>query len=141
MTKALNLSCLLEKLPAKETVIGMSQFLQQSSRDCMSQGKQQLHILGLEDLITNETLNLKEILNRGLNFCLAPLKLNLTDILVDFRKFERILKWREFFAQEDGTTLQVDWEPKIFHNKEKAEVPTTRPSNGLTNTFIARKPL
>ena len=73
-----------------------------------------------------------KVLNRGLNFCVAPLKLNLTEILVDFRKFERKLRWREFWADKEGFCESRDWIPDIFP-KEKTAMPTTRPSTGLSN--------
>ena len=33
------------------------------------------------------------LLNRGLNFGITPLKLNLTQVLVDFKRFERTMLW------------------------------------------------
>ena len=34
---------------------------------------------------------MEKLLNRGLNFCVAPLKLNLTEVLVNWQKFEQKL--------------------------------------------------
>jgi hypothetical protein len=42
----------------------------------------------------NLTPAMETILNRGLNFCVTPLTLNLTNVLVDYRKFERSIKWK-----------------------------------------------
>ena len=33
---------------------------------------------------------MENILNRGLNFCINPIKLNLSELLVDYKKFEKI---------------------------------------------------
>ena len=55
---------------------------------------------------------MERVLNRGLNFCITPLKLNVTEVLVDFRKIERKLRWREFFADKNGNNPNTEWEPK-----------------------------
>ena len=83
------------------------------------------------------TLDMIKVLNRGLNFCVAPLKLNLTEILVDFRKFERKLRWREFWADEEGNIENSEWKPEIFP-KNKTTFPTTRASTGLSNFIRPR---
>jgi hypothetical protein len=72
------------------------------------------------------------VLNRGLNFCINPLKLNLTEILVDYRKFERKLRWKEFFSDNDELQTN-EWTPGVFP-KEKTNLPNKN-SKGL-NTFI-----
>jgi hypothetical protein len=38
------------------------------------------------------TEGMTRILNRGLNFCITPISLNITEVLVDYRKFERKMK-------------------------------------------------
>ena len=43
------------------------------------------------------TDSMEKVLNRGLKFCITPLKLDITQILVDYRKFERTMVWREFW--------------------------------------------
>ena len=57
-----------------------------------------------------------KILNRGLNFCITPLKLNITDILVEYPKFERKMKWKEFWSEQDQT--DINYKPELFP-KEK----------------------
>ena len=48
-----------------------------------------------------------KLLNRGLNFSILPLKLDITQILVDYRKFERSVIWHEFwFARETQNEFQ-----------------------------------
>ena len=43
----------------------------------------------------NEQMN--KLLNRGLNFAILPLKLDITQVLVDFKRFERSTIWHEFW--------------------------------------------
>jgi hypothetical protein len=43
--------------------------------------------------------SMTKVLSRGLNFCINPKKFKTTEMLVDYRKFERKLKWKEFFCR------------------------------------------
>ena len=45
--------------------------------------------------------NMEKVLNRGLNFALMPLKLDITQVLVDFNKFERTMLWKEFWYEHE----------------------------------------
>ena len=46
---------------------------------------------------------MNSLLNKGLNFCILPLKLDLTEVLVDFNKFERKMVWKEYlYGKEDN---------------------------------------
>lgn len=38
-----------------------------------------------------------KVLNRGLKFAITPLKLDITQILTDFRWFERTMVWKAFW--------------------------------------------
>jgi hypothetical protein len=63
---------------------------------------------------------MESILNRGLNFCVIPLTLNITNVLVDYRKFERSIKWKEFFANQNDDTdsdIEPSWK-KTFSQKK-----------------------
>ena len=44
---------------------------------------------------------MENLLNRGLNFAITPLKLNLTQVLVDFGKFQRRNLWQEFWSNKE----------------------------------------
>ena len=77
------------------------------------------------------TEGMTKILNRGLNFCITPLKLNITEILVDYRKFERKMRWKEFWSEEDQTVKS--YRPEIFP-KEKYNLPPSTSKN--LKTFI-----
>ena len=54
---------------------------------------------------------MENLLNRGFNFAILPLKLDLTQVLVDFKRFERSVIWHEYFHgyENDG-----DARKKIF---------------------------
>ena len=41
------------------------------------------------------------VLNRGLNFCILPMKLDITQVLVDWKRFERSMIWTEFWYGRD----------------------------------------
>merc|ERR1712129_467230 len=55
---------------------------------------------------SNITLSeaMENVLNRGLNFCVMPNKLDLTQVLMEFRKFERTMIWQEFWYGTDTET-------------------------------------
>ena len=42
------------------------------------------------------TQAMENLLNRGFNFSILPLKLDLTQVLVDFKRFERSVIWQEY---------------------------------------------
>jgi hypothetical protein len=76
--------------------------------------KQKLSIVfNYSSIILTEPM--ERVLNRGLNFCVQPLKLDLTQVLVDFRYFERSMIWMEFFYdREQGPS---EYKP-IFKSKK-----------------------
>jgi hypothetical protein len=76
------------------------------------------------------TKAMTKFMSRGLNFCINPKKFNMTELLVDVRKFERKLKWKEFFTDDDDTQIN-EWTPEIFP-KEKNNLPA-KSSKGLNN--------
>ena len=56
-------------------------------------------------------------------------------VLVDFRKFERKMKWIEYWANQEN---KEEMEFEIF-KKEKSNLPTTESSKTLTNFLIGVK--
>ena len=65
---------------------------------------------------------MEKVLNRGLNFSITPLKLNLTQVLVDYARFERTMLWKEFWADAP----QVDYQQPIF-KQVKTNLPKKHP--------------
>ena len=57
------------------------------------------------------TDDMKELLNMGLNFAILPLKLDITQVLVDFKKYERSLVWKEFWFGKEQDEI---YSPLIF---------------------------
>ena len=56
------------------------------------------------------------LLNRGLNFAILPLKLDLTQVLVDFKRFERSIIWHEFWY---GSENKEPYSPPIFRLQKR----------------------
>ena len=48
--------------------------------------------------------DMENVLNKGLNFAILPLKLDLTQVLTDFKRFERTMIWKEFWHNRDTTS-------------------------------------
>ena len=57
------------------------------------------------------TQPMKTLLNRGFNYAILPFKLDLTQVLVDFKRFERSVIWHEYFH---GYESDGDAKKKIF---------------------------
>ena len=56
------------------------------------------------------------LLNRGLNFAILPLKMDLTQVLVDFKRFERMSIWHEFWYNREQ---YKNYNPPIFKNQKR----------------------
>ena len=56
-------------------------------------------IFNYSNIVLTEAMN--NVLNRGLNFCILPIKLDITQVLVEFRQFERSTVWQEFWYGRD----------------------------------------
>ena len=73
---------------------------------------------------------MKSLLNLGLNFSVLPNKLDLTQVLVDFRRFERSALWKEFWYNHENNT---EYQPPIFkankYNIPKNHKNAQRPDN------------
>ena len=95
--------------------------------------KQMTAIYNYSNLVLTNSMS--RILNRGLNFCVTPTNLNVTEMLVDYRKFERKMKWKEFFSDKETEDQVVV--PVVFP-KEKSNLP---PKGGapLNNFLIGVK--
>ena len=78
-------------------------------------------------LITDD---MQKLLNRGLNFCIKPLKINLSSILTDFKRFKRKMLWHEYFYGED----KVDYKAPLFKT-EKTNVPRNHPQPRALEVF------
>ena len=61
------------------------------------------------------TESMEKVLNRGLKFAILPLKLDITQVLTDFQRFERTILWKEFWFGKDSDEPKV---PLIFKRKK-----------------------
>ena len=75
---------------------------------------------------------MEKVLNRGLNFCVMPIKLDITQILVEFKQFERTIVWQEFWY---GTEKSEAPNRRIFKTK-KHNFPRGHKSPAGIKTFL-----
>ena len=58
-------------------------------------------VFNISTLKLNESM--EKVFARGLNFSVLPGKLDITQVLVDWKRFERAMKWKEWwFGKEHG---------------------------------------
>ena len=74
-------------------------------------------VFNYSDIVMTEAM--LKLLNRGLNFSILPFKLDITQTLVEYRKFERAIIWYEFFF---GNETDSDIKEHIFRT-EKTNMP------------------
>ena len=62
--------------------------------------KQTLNIVfNYSEIILSSAMS--AVLNRGLNFCILPNQIDITQVLVDWKRFERTMIWIEFWYNRD----------------------------------------
>ena len=76
--------------------------------------------------------DMENLLNRGLNFSVMPEKLNLAQVLVDFKKFERSMLWTEFWAGKPKDHYQ----PPLFKT-QKMNLPRKHPTPAALKVMLA----
>jgi len=77
------------------------------------------------------TEGMEKVLNRGLNFAIMPLKLNITQVLVNFKKFERTTILREFWFGKDVEA----YTPPIFKSN-KSNLPAKHQTPNRVKVFL-----
>ena len=77
--------------------------------------KQQINVVFNYSKVTL-TKEMDQVLNLGLNFAILPKKLDITQVLCDFKKFERKIIWREFFSKKDD--IEDHYIPPIFKSRK-----------------------
>ena len=58
---------------------------------------------------------MEEVLNLGLNLAILPSKLDISQVLADFKRFERNMVWKEYFFKQDEDN---EYTPPIFNSKK-----------------------
>ena len=81
--------------------------------------KQHINVISNYSTVTLSNA-MEEVLNLGLNFAILPLKLDITQVLCDFKRFERTMIRREFFYGKDKENTN---KPPIFKS-QKTNLPT-----------------
>ena len=79
---------------------------------------------------------MEKVLNRGLKFCILPLKLDITQVLVDFNRFERTMIWHEFWH---GRETETEYVPSIFKTRKNNLPKNYKVPNGLKRFLGAVK--
>ena len=80
------------------------------------------------------TKGMIKVLNRGLKFSILPLKLDLTQTLTEFRRFERTMVWSEVWYGRDTEETYV---PPIFKQKKSNFPRNYRAPRGLQDYLAA----
>ena len=76
---------------------------------------------------------MEKLLNRGFKFAILPLKLDLTQVLVDYKRFERSMVWQEFwFGTPQGENT---YKPPLFKSK-KNNLPKNHKSHNCLKMFL-----
>ena len=75
---------------------------------------------------------MKSLLNRALNFSILPLKLDITQVLVDFNRFSRAVIWHEYWYGKDTDEA---YKKQIFKSK-KSNLPKNYSSPAGLKTFL-----
>ena len=74
-----------------------------------------------------------KLLNRGLNFIVLPYKLDITQTLVEFDRFERSIIWYEYwFGQE-----YLEEKEKSLYKSHKNNLPKNYTVPQGLNTFLS----
>ena len=79
---------------------------------------------------------MENVLRRGLNFTILPLKLDITQTLVEFKRFERSLIWHEFWFKRDD---QDKWDKPLFRTEKNNLPKNYTVPQGLKNVFMCSK--
>ena len=83
-------------------------------------------IFNYSNTVLTEPMN--KLLNRALNFAVLPLKLDITQVLVDFNRFSRTAIWTEYWHGRDP--LEKYSSPQFPHRKTNLPKKHNTP-NGL----------
>ena len=71
-----------------------------------------------------------KVLNKGLNFSILPKKIDNTQVLAEYKRFERTMTWKEYWSDEDNNS--VDTKKESIFKIEKHNFPRKyKTSNGM----------
>ena len=75
---------------------------------------------------------MKNLLGRAFNFAVLPLKLDITEVLVDFNKFARAAYWQEYWYNQER---EEEYEKPIFKS-HKSNLPNKHNTPKRLKTFL-----
>ena len=78
--------------------------------------KQQRINVVINESDTTLTESMEKVLSRGLKFAILPLQLDITQVLTEFKYFERTLVWKEFWF---GKYADETYTEPIFKQQKK----------------------
>ena len=79
---------------------------------------------------------MKSILNKGLNFAILPQEIDLTQVIVDHKRFQRSMIWKEYWFDKDTVAKPT---PPIFKLKKYNLPKSNKVPEGLKYYFGAIK--
>ena len=79
------------------------------------------------------TIPMVKLLNRGLNFAIFPLNLDITQVIVDFKRFERSFIWKEFWYERES---EEPYEKQMFKTNKSNYPKNYKIPNGV-KTFVS----
>ena len=82
------------------------------------------------------TEDMVKVLNKGLKFAITQLSLDITQILTEFKRFERTMVWNEFWY---GHNIEEPYKPPLFKQRKSSFSRNHRPPKGLQDYLTAVK--
>ena len=79
---------------------------------------------------------MEKVLNPGLKFAITPLKLDITQVLTEFRMFERTMAWWEFWFSRK---TEEAFKPFMFKATKSNFPRNHRDPKGLQNFLASEK--
>ena len=96
-------------------------------------------ITNLSDYPLNEAMT--NLLNRGLSFVPTPEGVNKSQLVSDLSRYERHMKWKDFFFQDGPQESDNDFEeetgPKDLFKQKKSNLPSTKAPPALRDYLSA----
>ena len=97
--------------------------------------KQQITVVFNESKL-NLTQDMETVLNKGLKFAITQHKLDITQVLTEFRRFERIMVWTQFWF---GKAHEETYKPSLFKQKKSNFPRNHKTHRGLQDYLAAVK--
>lgn len=96
-------------------------------------------ITNLSDFTLNEDMT--NLLNRGLSFVPCPKGVNKSQLVADLSRYERNMKWKEYFfqdePQESNDNSEEETGPKDLFKQKKSNLPPTKAPPALRDYLSA----